>query len=139
MQLDKFLISLIIVSVFAAFFGGIYIYMADAYSVTVEEKYSTAFSNFNETFEITEDISDNMKEASVEQDSSDWNFGKTVMAALGAVKSIFTKGIPTAISMIGNITTFLPVPTFIVSALQTIVIICVSFALIYLYFRYQNK
>ena len=70
--------------------------------------------------------------------TNDWDIAKTIIAALNAVKVVFVQGIPTVLSTITGMASFLPLPSWITRGIQAIMLISVAFALVYLYLRYKN-
>lgn len=138
MELDKFLIGIIILSMVTLGIGGLYSELAGNYAVTIEEKYQSNFDKFNSTLDLSEDIVSDVKTGSVEEGTDNWDIGKTVKSALNVVKVVFIQGIPTAFSVITNIASFIPLPAYMIKGLQAILLISVTFALVYLYFRYKN-
>ena len=138
LELDRFLIGIIVLSMITLGIGGFYSQLASNYDVTIEERYQSNFNKFNESFELAENIVADVKTGSVEEGSTDWDIGKTVKSALNVVKVVFIQGIPTAFSVITNLGAFLPLPGYMIAGLQAILLIAVTFALVYLYFRYKN-
>lgn len=138
LQLDKFLIGIVIISMVTMGIGGFYSQLANNYEVVIEERYQSNFNKFNESFVLAEDIVEDVKTGSVEEGSTDWDIGKTVKSALNVVKVVFIQGIPTAFSVITNLGAFIPMPSYMIAGLQAILLISVTFALVYLYFRYKN-
>lgn len=138
MELDKFLIGIIALSMIALGIGGFYSSLANNYGVTIEEKYQSNFDRFNASLDLSEEIVEDVKTGSVEEGSNDWDIGKTVRSALNVVKVVFIQGIPTAFGVITNVAGFIPLPDFMIKGLQAMLLISVTFALVYLYFRYKN-
>lgn len=139
MQLDKYLIALIVISIFAVTFGNFYVSTTKEYGVTVDSQYQESFDKLNETYIVTEQLSQDIKGASVEEGTTDWDVGKTIKAGLNAIKLVFIQGLPAGIALIGSIPKFIPVPINIILGLQAILIIVMAFVLVYLYFRFQNQ
>lgn len=139
MQLDKYVIGLIFISILAVTIGSFYISTLQEYGVTVEEKYQANFNKFNDTYNVVEEISEDIKGASVQEDTDNWDMGNTLKAGLNAIKVVFVQGLPIGLSMIANVAVFVPINNYVIAGLQAILIISILFALVYLYFRFQNK
>jgi hypothetical protein len=140
MQLDKILISVVIISMITIGVGGFISDLATTYNVPTDPEFQAQFNKFNESYDLASDITEDIKGASAEEGTeSDWDIAKTIIAALSAVKVVFVQGIPTVFATITGMGYYMPLPEFIIRGLQAIAIISVAFALVYLYFRYKNN
>lgn len=136
-SLEKFLIGIVVMSMVATGLGVFVSDLSGRYGTEMTPEFQNTFNRFNETYDLSEDVAEDIKSASaVEED--DWDFGDTIKASLNAVKTVFVSGIPTAFAMVTNIGDFIPLPSWITRGIQTILIIVLAFALVYLYFRYKN-
>lgn len=141
MELDKILIGIVLISICSIGIGSLFVDLANRYDISTTPEYMTQFNRLNETYALTQDLSNDIKGASVEAGadaSSDWDIGATVKAGLNAVKVVFVQGIPTIFATITGIGETLPLPEYIIRGIQAIMLISVTFALVYLYFRYKN-
>lgn len=139
MDLEKLLISVIIVSIASVGLGAFMIDLTGRYGTQVNPEFQSTFNKYNESFDLAESITSDIKEGGVEQtSSSDFDFGETVKAGINVVKSVFVQGIPTVFSLIMSIGDFIPVPPYVLKSLQAMALISVGFALVYLFFRYKN-
>jgi len=137
MNLERFLIAIVVMSMVAVGTGLFVVDITTRYSTVVDPDFRTTFDRFNESYALGEDISDDVKKASAVEEES-WDFGDTIKASLNAVKVVFIQGIPTAFAMVTNVGKYIPLPSWITRGIQTILIILLAFALVYLYFRYKN-
>lgn len=139
MQLDNLLVAIVVISMITVGTGMLIADVFPRYGVATDPQFDAQFDKFNETYQLTEDITSDIKGAAAEQGTqSDWDIAKTIIAALNAVKVVFVQGIPTVFSTITNTVNYIPFPEFVTRGIQAIALILVAFALVYLYFRYKN-
>ena|SRR3990167_2297457 len=140
MQLDHLMIAIVVVSMITLGYGAFATDAFTRYGIATTPQFNAQFNRLNETYALTEDIATNIKGASAEQGtSSDFDIGKTIIAALSAIKNVFVQGIPAIFSTITGLGNYIPLPEWAIRGLQTIMIIAVAFSLIYLYFRYKGN
>ncbi len=135
MQLDKYLVTFILFSLFVV--GGYFVLgdLADNYDIVVDEEYESVYNTMNETFAVSQDIKDDVLGGEVEGGDASWeSLIKSSYSALRLVRSSF--------SLIGNILNTLArelnIPTFIVTFALTALLITILFAIIYLIFRFKG-
>lgn len=139
MQLDKFIIALIIISAVTITMGGFMVELSTNYNIPVNDRYSATFSKFNESSQMAEDITASFKTGSASEGSgSEADLEKVYKAALSIIKVTFFQGIPAAFSLITNMGQFIPIPAYILTSLQAILLVMFLFAGFYLYLRYKN-
>lgn len=139
MKLDVLLIALVVISMITIGMGGFIADTFNRYGVDTDPQFQAQFNKFNETYDLAEDITEDIKGASAgEGTESDWDIAKTIIAALSSVKVVFVQGIPAIFSTITGLGNFLPLPEFVIRGIMAIMLISVAFALVYLYFRYKN-
>jgi len=140
MELDKLLIGLVLISMISIGIGSFVVDLTGRYSTEIDPEFQSTFNKFNETYELTQQITDDVKLGGVEQGANDdFDIGQSLKAGINVVKTIFVQGIPTMFSSITSLGSFIPLPEWFTRGLQAIILISVAFALVYLYFRYQNK
>lgn len=138
MRIDGLLIALVVVSMITIGTGAFISDLTSTYDIDTSPQFEAQFNKFNDTYSLTEDISDNVKGASVGDGESDFDIADTLKSAISVVKVVFVQGIPAIFSSLTNLGEFLPLPEFVIRGLQAIAFISIAFALVYLYFRYQN-
>lgn len=139
MELDKLLISLVLISMVSVGVGLFVVDLSGRYGTQVSPQFQSTFNKFNQTYDLTEDITADVKLGGVEQDTNDnFDIGESVKAGINVVKVVFVQGLPTLFQSITDLGDFIPLPSYIIKGLQAILLISVAFALVYLYFRYKN-
>lgn len=140
MELDKLLIGIILISMVAVGLGGFVVDITGRYGTKVSPEFQTQFNKFNESYTLTEAITEDVKLGGVEQGETDnFDLGESIKAGINVVKTVFVQGIPTLFSSVTSIASTIPVPEFVTRGLQAITLISIAFALVYLYFRYKNQ
>lgn len=138
MQFENFMIGLIVISIFSVGFTGLYVGSTVTYGVQADSDTLQVFNRLNSTYSIADSISEDIRGASVQEDQGDLDLSKTMRSALKALKVVFMDGLPDGLGMISNIVVLIPLPSFIITGLQAILIISLMFSLIYLFLRYKN-
>lgn len=136
MELDKLLIGIVLISMVALGLGVFMQDMTGRYGTEVSPEFQTTFNKFNETYALSQDITDNVKLAGTgETDDDVW---ESIKAGISTVKAVFVQGIPAVFSIITGLGDTIPLPEYVTRGIQAILLISVAFALVYLYFRYKN-
>lgn len=139
MDIEKFVIGLIIMSVASVGIGAFIFDVTARYGTTVDPEFQDQFDNFNQTYALAESISDEVKLGGVEQgDSDSFDIGESIKAGINVVKTVFVQGIPILFTSLTTLGTYTNIPPYIIRSIQAMFLVAISFALVYLYFRYKN-
>lgn len=139
MELDKMLIGIVLISIVVLSVGNLMVDLTGRYGTEVDPEFQRTFNKFNESYDLAEDITEDVKLGGVEQGTNDdFDIGESIKAGINVVKTVFVQGLPTIFSMITDLGTYIPIPEYIIRGIQAIMLIAIAFALVYLYFRYKN-
>lgn len=140
MQLDKFLVGIVIFAVFIIF-GILWITdTSNNYNVNMtDENFDAVFGNatqiIDESYDISQSVKDDTFGGDVEQTLA-WE--SMITGAYSAIRLVSR-----SFGLIGNtlmaVSTAVGIPPFFITAGLAIMVILVIFALIYLVFRFQNR
>lgn len=137
MKFDSLLIAIVLVSMVAAGFGLFMNNLLSTYHVPLDESMSSRFNSTFATGLSNQSIAD-LKAASTRGESNNFDIIEALKASINVVKTVFVEGVPNTLNMITGLGDYIPMPTFIIGGLQTILIIMAGFALVYLFLRYKN-
>jgi len=136
-KLDKFILSVLVFSVIIT--GGLLIVANefDTYDVdsNVSDSFGDVYDTIDETYNLSQDMKEQTLEGDIESGSSSWESMATdSYSALRLITTSFT--------LVGDILDAIAremgIPSFFVKAGMTALAISIIFSLIYLIFRYQS-
>lgn len=139
MKLDSLLVAVVIVSMFAGGFGLLISNLATTYNVPIDESMTSKFGSLNSTYSLTNQSINDLKAASTRGESNSFDIVEALKASINVVKTVFVEGIPNVLLMVTGLGDYIPLPPFIIRGIQSIVIILIGFALVYLFLRYKNE
>lgn len=139
MQLDKLLISVILVSVSVLAVSSLFLEAANNYGVTVEDRYSAPLNKMNASLQLGEKISDDIKGSAIKSGSTEafWESG-IFLTALNVLKYVFVDSVTIIFSIFTALGTMLPIPGYMLAAANAVTAIVLVFSLVYMYLRFKG-
>lgn len=137
MQLDKFIIGILMFSLVIV--GGFFVFegISDSYDLDID-KYD---AGYNDTFDISEELYGNVgeiKNATLysEVEGGDQNWESLIKASYKSI-TLVPKSINLLFNMINEVAVHMGIPSWLLTFLFAIIMISVIFGIIYMIFRYK--